>query len=418
MADTPTLIPGGWKSIRLGEVAETKSGGTPSRDNPSYYIGSIPWLKSGELNDDEIIDAEERINEEAIESSSAKVFAPGTLLVAMYGATVGKTGLLMISSATNQAICAIIPRNGEFLPEFMMYYMVFRRNDLLNQRYGAAQPNISQQLLRNLEVTLPPVSEQREIARVVTTIRRARHAARQVIEAAREMKRSVMMALFRGQEDEGQETELGVLPAGWNVEKIGDLFDIQQGKALSPAARTGDSPRPFLRTANVLWGRIDVTSVDQMDFSEEEAEFYELKPEDLLICEGGDIGRTAMWNGELEPCYYQNHLHRLRPKQDGLVSRFYMYWMDAAMNLFGLYVGQGNLTTIPNLSKGRLSAFLVPVPAYAQQKAIARHIMAIDEKIRLEESRIAKLQDLYQTLLHDLVSGKVRLKAKEVEANA
>jgi len=166
-------------------------------------------------------------------------------------------------------------------------------------------------------------------------------------------------------------TEIGLLPREWGLGTLGDIFYVQQGKALSPKSRQGISPRPFLRTANVLWGHLNLSTVDKMDFSEEEAARLALKPGDLLVCEGGDIGRTAMWHGELPACYYQNHIHRLRPKTDNASPEYYMYWMQAALLLLDLYLGQANRTTIPNLSGARLKSFVVPVPPVVEQKKIA-----------------------------------------------
>ncbi len=88
--------------------------------------------------------------------------------------------------------------------------------------------------------------------------------------------------------------------------------------------------RPFLRTSNVLWGRIDLSTVDYMHFEEDEEQRLALKAGDLLVCEGGEIGRTAIWNGQIEPCYYQNHLHRLRSRRSDIEPVFYMYWMEVA----------------------------------------------------------------------------------------
>ena len=98
-------------TTRLEEVAQTSSGGTPSRGNKKFYNGKIPWIKSGELPDGEIMSVEESVTEEALEYSSAKLLLPGTLLIAMYGATVGKLGILTFPAATNQAICAIHPND-------------------------------------------------------------------------------------------------------------------------------------------------------------------------------------------------------------------------------------------------------------------------------------------------------------------
>ena len=92
-------------------------------------------------------------------------------------------------------------------------------------------------------------------------------------------------------------TEIGELPEDWEIAKLGDLFEIQQGKALSPKHREGKSPHRFLRTSNVLWGRIDLSTLDEMDFTDKELVRLSLIPGDLLVCEGGEIGRTALWRG-------------------------------------------------------------------------------------------------------------------------
>src|SRR2546426_12596444 len=102
------------------------------------------------------------------------------------------------------------------------------------------------------------------------------------------------------------------MPADWRIVRIDDLFAIKQGKQVSAKLRVGDRQRPFLRTKNVYWGRLDLTELDAMHFSEEEEQQLRLLPGDLLTCEGGWVGRTAIWNGEVPGCLYQNHLHRLR----------------------------------------------------------------------------------------------------------
>ncbi|MEF3274020.1 MAG: restriction endonuclease subunit S [Chloroflexus sp.] len=128
-----------------------------------------------------------------------------------------------------------------------------------------------------------------------------------------------------------------------------------------------------------------------------------------MVCEGGDIGRTAIWNGQIEPCYYQNHLHRLRPSRFDVDPTFYMYWMETAWTMLGLYGGEGNKTTIPNLSRSRLSSFAIPLPPLAEQQAIARMLQAVDAKIAAEERRRSALAALFQSLLTQLMSGRVRV---------
>ncbi len=155
-------VAGDWPMKRFGDVVVTTSGGTPSRRHPEYYGGNIPWAKSGELRDGVVTSTEETISELGLANSSAKVFENGTLLIALYGATVGKLGMLGIDAATNQAVCAVIPHEPAMTPYL---YIVLRqkRRELINAAQGGAQPNISQTILRELVIPVPPINEQMRI---------------------------------------------------------------------------------------------------------------------------------------------------------------------------------------------------------------------------------------------------------------
>jgi type I restriction enzyme, S subunit len=203
------------------------------------------------------------------------------------------------------------------------------------------------------------------------------------------------------------ENKKSQFPEGWEPRQMGDLFEIQQGKSLSPKSRKCISPSPFLRTANVLWGELKLDVIDQMDFSEVEIQKLALRRDDLLVCEGGAIGRTAIWQEEIPLCLYQNHLHRLRPKEAGVIPRFYMYWMDAGIRLLKLYEGTGNRTTIPNLSRSRLSAYAVPKPEEFEQLNIAKILDAINAGIRIQENVIGKTKELKKSLIQKLLTEGV-----------
>ncbi|MCL0093846.1 restriction endonuclease subunit S [Dehalococcoidia bacterium] len=180
------------------------------------------------------------------------------------------------------------------------------------------------------------------------------------------------------------------LPPGWRWVRLGELFHVQQGVAMSPNRRQGISPRPFLRTLNVLWGRVNLSTLDEMDFTDEEVAKLCLKHGDLLVCEGGEVGRTAIWRGEVEVCLHQNHIHRLRRLNDSVVPEFYMYWMQAAFQVFGSYSGQESKTTIPNLSGGRLKSFRIPLPPIEEQKRIAAKTQELMRKVERARSACEK----------------------------
>lgn len=163
----------------------------------------------------------------------------------------------------------------------------------------------------------------------------------------------------------------------WTMRSIGELFEIGAGKTMSAKARNGKRKTPFLRTANVLWDEIDLTNVDEMDIPDEELQSKSLRRGDLLVCEGGDIGRAAVWNGQREVMSFQNHLHRLRPKTDLTCPRFYVYYLQCGFTQLGVFEGAGNKTTIPNLSKNRLAALDVPVPPLKEQEAIVTILSAV-----------------------------------------
>ena len=330
--------------------------------------------------------------------------------------------IAMVPQSLNGQLCStafcVVRANPDVADPSFLFYSISSDsfvNRVTTFQRGISYPAVTDRVVLSEKIRLPPLKDQRAIASILTKVRNSLGASREVLKSAKGLRRALLTSQFRRSESTVQPsavegaTELGKLPSGWHVSTLEEVFDIQQGKALSPGARVGKSPRPFLRTANVLWGRVDTKTIDRMDFSEEEANLYALRKGDLLVCEGGDIGRTAIWTGEVDPCYYQNHLHRLRPKTDRTIALFYMYWMDAAINVYGLYIGQGNRTTIPNLSKGRLSSFAVPVPPTEDQVRIASQLTVVDEKIKAEEARLHHLQDLYQTLLHELLSGKRRL---------
>jgi type I restriction enzyme, S subunit len=197
-------------------------------------------------------------------------------------------------------------------------------------------------------------------------------------------------------------TELGALPPAWKVQRFDSLFSVQQGKQVSKQNRIGLNQRPFLRTKNLSWGGLDLSDLDEMHFNEAEEKRLALEPGDLLICEGGDIGRTAVWREGPARCYYQNHLHRARLRNESADSAFVLYWLWYAFEIGSVYFGRGNVTTIPNLSQSKLCELPLPVPPLAEQRRVARLLSLVQQAIEQQERLLSLSVELKTTLLHQI----------------
>jgi len=150
-------LPAGWAEATLGDVADWGSGGTPSRSEPSFYGGTIPWIKSGELNSRFVTTTEEHITEAALKNSSAKLFPAGSVAIAMYGATIGKTAILGVDASTNQACAVGAPIEGAVGKEFLYRLLQNEKEAFIEKGKGGAQPNISQAVIKAHVIGIPPL---------------------------------------------------------------------------------------------------------------------------------------------------------------------------------------------------------------------------------------------------------------------
>lgn len=203
-----------------------------------------------------------------------------------------------------------------------------------------------------------------------------------------------------------KQTEVGVIPDDWDVSTVGAEFEIKLGKMLDSEKNVGVS-KPYLGNKSVQWGRIDLSDLPTVPMTRADLEKYRLREGDLLVCEGGDVGRAALWNSPLEECYYQKALHRLRPLR-GFDSRLMVellrHWSDRG--LLANYVTQ---TSIAHLPREKFMGVPVPVPPVPEQRAIATALSDVDALLSALERLLAKKRDLKQAAMQQLLTGQTRL---------
>lgn len=164
--DVPFEVPEGWVWCCLSDVGKWQSGSTPSRGVSEYYGGTIPWLKTGDLNDGYINSIPEFITEKALEETSVKMNPVGSVLIAMYGATIGKVGILTFPATTNQACCACSEFNGVY-NKYLFYFLISHKDAFIRKAGGGAQPNISKEIIVNTPIPIPPAREQERIVNAI-----------------------------------------------------------------------------------------------------------------------------------------------------------------------------------------------------------------------------------------------------------
>ncbi|MCX7672778.1 MAG: restriction endonuclease subunit S, partial [Thiobacillaceae bacterium] len=201
------------------------------------------------------------------------------------------------------------------------------------------------------------------------------------------------------------------------VKSIGEIFEIVQGVSLKRNLSHGSDGVPFLRTSNVYWGQIDLSNISRMHVEPDAVGDRWLQRGDLLVCEGGEIGRAAVWDCDATGFTYQNHLHRLRPLHSGVVEpKFAAAWMEVGFLHRKVYEGAGNKTTIPNLSRARLAELRMPLPDIDEQREAVAILEAIDRKIDLHRAKRRVLEELFKALLHKLMTGEIRVADLDLSA--
>ncbi|KQT07006.1 restriction endonuclease subunit S [Rhizobium sp. Leaf386] len=297
--------------------------------------------------------------------------------------------------------------DGEFA-----FYLLEHLTEAIEQAAhgGAGLVHIKKSELVKFDAAMPPLNEQRRMAEILSSVDEAIAATRAVIEQTRKVKQGVLeRMLTKGiGHTRFKQTEVGEIPEGWEVDLVENNFLVQLGKMLSKAAKSGSEPSPYLRNANVQWGRIDTDDVLSMDFSKSEKEKFRLKAGDLLVCEGGEVGRSAIWNGDRE-MYFQKALHRLREKSGAVTNQFLYFYLQFFFHSEKLSGGIIGKNSIPHFTREKFLKLNIPVPTVREQSQIVQTLLQFEAAVEQNEQALQRLQDTKSALMSDLLTGRKRV---------
>ena len=395
-------IPEDWRVLMIKELGKTESGGTPYRKNPNYYDGDIPWIKTGELSKKYINHSEENITHEGLINSSAKLIPKGTLIVAMYGATIGKLSILKIESATNQACCAIICDKTITNEEFLYYSLLNRKNLLISMGAGGAQPNISQQIIKKFSVPIPPLSEQKIIAKTLSTIDEAIEKTAAIIEETRQLKKGLMQKLFTEGIGHTQfkETKIGRIPEEWEIVKLEEYTKIIMGQSPS-SSDCNDEIRgfPFFQGNGEFGSKYPIAKYWTTNPTKL------AQPDDILMSVRAPVGEFNISNSK---CCIGRGLCAIRPSVQ-IDLYFTLYCLKSSIHRLKR-LEQGSTFTAVN--KTDITTFEIPYPPIGEQSQITKILSKVDAKIEKEVATKVELEQLKKGLMQVLLTGQIRVKVK------
>ncbi|HCP19661.1 MAG: type I restriction endonuclease subunit S [Marinobacter sp.] len=411
---TESSMPFQWHKTTLGAVALWGSGGTPSRKNPDYYGGNVPWVKTGDLGPKVLSAASEYITELGVQKSSAKYFPKGSVAIAMYGATIGKTSILGFDATTNQACAVGQPVEGITDTTFLYYLLRNEKDAFISKGKGGAQPNISQALIKEHPIALPPLAEQKVIADKLDTllaqVENTKARLERVPQILKRFRQSVLAAAVSGRLTEewrnGAEFEV-------ESDALSKFVSIDIGHAFKSKEFT-DRGISLLRGQNIEPGALRWSETKYFP----EAKLSEFRH---LFINSGDIvlamDRPIISSGlkiarakpsDL-PCVLVQRVARFKDFNDLLPDYLYVLLQDIS---FSNYI-QPNQTgsDIPHISGKQILAYPVEIPSIEEQTEIVRRVnqlFAHADRIEQQVNNgLARVNNLTQSILAKAFRGEL-----------
>lgn len=410
--EIPFDIPESWKWVKVGEIGSWGAGATPPRTNPAYYGGTIPWLKTGDLNDGLINEIPEFITDLALEKTSVRLNPVGSVLMAMYGATIGKLGILEIPATTNQACCACIPYNG-IHNRYLFYYLMSMRRTYISMAEGGAQPNISKEKIVNSLFPLPPLAEQKRIVAKIEELLPLvdRYAASyEKLEQfnakfPEDMKKSILQYAIQGklveqrpEEGTGEELYQQIqaekqrliqekkikkekplseisedeipfdIPESWKWCRMGSLGITQTGNTPSKAhPEYQGKDIPFITPGDILDGDICYENQALSIAGMKVARICEAGSI-LQVCIGGSISKVAMTKQRVT---FNQQINSITPF---CCDNRYIYYVMMSFYFSKTMKEKAGGTATPIINRGIWNTLLLPLPPLAEQKRIVAKI--------------------------------------------
>ncbi|MCC8249567.1 restriction endonuclease subunit S [Saccharothrix luteola] len=425
-------LPAGWTWATLGDVATWGSGGTPKSGVSHYYGGDIPWVVSGDLNDKPIYTVTSTITTDGLNSSSAKWVPEGSVLIAMYGATIGKLAIAERPLTTNQAVAFATPHQKLIDKKFLFWYLRSQREDLRKTGKGGAQPNISQTILKAWPIPIPPLAEQHRIVEVIedhlSRLDTAERLVNFTISRARRLRESVSSITLGYSVPSGKPsasppapsgTDDGLLPnvpPSWSWKRLEEIADIVGGVTKDKKKQSDPSlPEvPYLRVANVQRGKLDLSEVSVIRVPEAKALQLALKDGDVLLNEGGDrdkLGRGWVWENQIPGAIHQNHVFRARIRNRTIHPKLLSWYANNTARWFEINGKQS--VNLASISLSKIKQLPVPIPPLDEQGTIVERIedqlSVLDAAVSLSQQALIKAKILRRSLLNRAFTGQLVL---------
>ncbi|MEN3972842.1 restriction endonuclease subunit S [Sphingomicrobium sp. XHP0235] len=382
-------LPVGWREAQIGDVARIVTGKTPSTKEPRYWGGDIPFVTPSDITDSPWLRHVERhVSNDGMKYSS--LVPAGSVLFACIG-SIGKSCITHEVSTFNQQINACVP--SEQVDAYFLYNALqVRVGDILDLAGTTAVPIINKTTFSKVSISLPPLDEQRRIVEVLRSVDEAIAANEAVAVQSGRAFRAALAQL------------IGNAPANWETVKLAQIADLTLGKMLDKEKNKGEL-RPYLANINVRWGAFDMADLRHMRFEERELERYGLRCGDIVMCEGGEPGRCALWIDESSDMMIQKALHRIRP-QEG-VDSYYLYYALVNGVRSGAYDEYMTGSGIQHLPGNQLAKVEVSLPPFREQQRIAEALRVFEQAAMARLNALKQALQIKSTLMSDLLSGRV-----------